>query len=86
MDNPTGPHHRGCARHGTGFTCSPQPFNDGADAGPRLRGVKLVHDVISDTNRTGLILTCLPEDLPVNETIELHDLRTADHGGWRHPE
>ena len=49
-------------------------------AGPVFEGVKLVHDVISDTKRTGLVLTCLPEALPVNETIELHQqLRTADH-------
>jgi anion-transporting ArsA/GET3 family ATPase len=40
--------------------------------GPVYNNVKLVQDVIADGTKTGIVLTCLPEDMPVNETIELH--------------
>jgi len=66
--------------HGLHMLASARSMMELTRAGPVYEGVKLVHDVISDTNRTGLVLTCLPEDLPVNETIELNDhLRAADH-------
>jgi anion-transporting ArsA/GET3 family ATPase len=39
--------------------------------GPVFDGVKLVHDLISDHDQTGIILTCLPENLPVSETLDL---------------
>jgi len=66
--------------HGLHMLASARSMMELTRAGPVFEGVKLVHDVISDTERTGLVLTCLPEALPVNETIELHQhLRTADH-------
>jgi anion-transporting ArsA/GET3 family ATPase len=49
-------------------------------AGPVYEGVKKVHELISDPSQTGLVLTCLPEELPVNETIALYtQLRKANH-------
>lgn len=66
--------------HGLHMLASARSMMELTRAGPVHEGVKLVHDVISDTARTGLVLTCLPEDLPVNETIELNEhLRSADH-------
>lgn len=66
--------------HGLHMLASARSMMELTRAGPVYEGVKLVHDVISDTDRTGLVLTCLPEDLPVNETIELNEqLREADH-------
>ena len=66
--------------HGLHMLASARSMMELTRTGPVYEGVKLVHDVISDTERTGLVLTCLPEDLPVNETIELNaHLRAADH-------
>ena len=66
--------------HGLHMLASARSMMELTRTGPVYEGVKLVHDVISNTERTGLVLTCLPEDLPVNETIELNaHLRAADH-------
>lgn len=66
--------------HGLHMLAAARSMMELTRTGPVYEGVKLVHDVISDTERTGLVLTCLPEDLPVNETIELNaHLRAADH-------
>ena len=66
--------------HGLHMLASARSMMELTRTGPVYEGVKLVHDVISDTERTGLVLTCLPEELPVNETIELNGhLLQADH-------
>lgn len=66
--------------HGLHMLASARSMMELTRVGPVYDGVKLVHDIISDTDKTGLVLTCLPEDLPVKETIELNaQLRLADH-------
>ena len=66
--------------HGLHMLASAQSMMELTRVGPVYEGVKLVHDIISDTDKTGLVLTCLPEELPVNETIELNtQLMRADH-------
>ena len=39
--------------------------------GPIFEGVRSVQEVMEDPCQTGIVLTCLPEQMPVNETVEL---------------
>ena len=57
--------------HGLSLLASPKSMMDLTRRGPIFEGVQSVHAIISDPVRTGIILTCLPEQMPVNETIEL---------------
>jgi anion-transporting ArsA/GET3 family ATPase len=45
--------------------------------GPIHKNAKLVHDLASDTSKTGIVMTCLPESMPVSETLHLHSELTA---------
>ncbi len=66
--------------HGLHMLAAPQSLMELTRAGPVYEGVKLVHDVISNPDKTALVLTCIPEELPVNETLELAShLNEADH-------
>ena len=58
--------------HGLSLLASPKSMMDLTRRGPIFEGVQSVHAIISDPVRTGIILTCLPEQMPVNETIELY--------------
>ena len=58
--------------HGLHLLNAPASMMALTQRGPVYNNVKLVQDVISDETKTGVVLTCLPEDMPVNETIELH--------------
>jgi anion-transporting ArsA/GET3 family ATPase len=51
---------------------SPQSMMELTRKGPIFEGVKQVHTVISDPTKTGIILTCLPEEMPVSETQHLY--------------
>ena len=58
--------------HGLSLLASPKSMMDLTRRGPIFDGVQSVHEVIADPEQTGIILTCLPEQMPVNETIELY--------------
>jgi anion-transporting ArsA/GET3 family ATPase len=57
--------------HGLNLLAAPGSMMELTQRGPVFDGVKLVHDLISDHDQTGIILTCLPENLPVSETLDL---------------
>jgi len=59
--------------HGLNLLAAPSSMMELTQGGPVFEGVKLVHDLISDPDKTGIVLTCLPETLPVSETLELFD-------------
>ena len=59
--------------HGLNLLAAPGSMMELTLKGPIFDGVKLVHDLIGDPDQTGIILTCLPEALPVNETVQLYD-------------
>lgn len=66
--------------HGLHMLQSTRSMMELTRMGPVYEGTKLVHDVLADTNRTAIVLTCLPEHLPVSETIELEaSLRSTDY-------
>jgi anion-transporting ArsA/GET3 family ATPase len=64
--------------HGLNLLAAPSSMMELTQRGPVFEGVKLVHDLISDPIQTGIVLTCLPEPLPVSETLELFDA-LGDH-------
>ncbi len=66
--------------HGLHMLAAPRSLMELTRGGPIHEGVKLVHEVISNPDKTALVLSCLPEELPVNETLELSGhLQASDH-------
>lgn len=56
---------------GLGFLRTPQAFVEAVRFGPARTHSQWVRDLIEDRSRTRLVLVTLPEELPVNETIEM---------------
>ena len=65
--------------HGLTMLRSPRAMMDIARKGPLFNNAKLVDDLLSDPERAALVLVTLPEEMPVNETIELAQA-VADSG------
>ncbi len=57
--------------HGLHMFNAPRAMMDLTRLGPVYEGVKLVDDVVGDPETTALLLTCLPEEMPVTETQDL---------------
>lgn len=57
--------------HGLTMLRSPKLMMKVTVAGPFYENAKLVDDVIGDPNRTGIVMVTLPEEMPVNEAIDL---------------
>ena len=64
--------------HGIGMLTTPRTFAEIARVGPIRRQAYKVSEMLADPERTGYVAVALPEEMPVNETIELEaKLRTA---------
>jgi anion-transporting ArsA/GET3 family ATPase len=59
--------------HGIAMLKTPSTFGDIARVGPIQRQAYKVRDMLADPARTGYVAVALPEELPVNETLELQD-------------
>ena len=57
--------------HALAVLRTPRTFRDLARAGPVRRQADIIHGLIVDRSRTGVVAVALPEQLPVNETLEL---------------
>jgi anion-transporting ArsA/GET3 family ATPase len=57
--------------HGLTMLDAARAMMDMTRAGPMYEGLKQVHDVLDDPTKTGLVLVALPEEMPVNETLDL---------------
>jgi len=57
--------------HGLTMLSSAGTMMELTRAGPMFEGVRQVYEVLSDPVRAGIILVCLPEEMPTNETIDL---------------
>jgi anion-transporting ArsA/GET3 family ATPase len=66
--------------HGLAMLSTPSTFGDIARVGPIQRQAYKVRDMLRDPQRTGYVAVALPEEMPVNETLELED-RLADQVG-----
>jgi anion-transporting ArsA/GET3 family ATPase len=63
--------------HGLGFLRTPRTFRDAARVGPISRQAGKIDAFITDPATTGVVAVALPEEMPVNETVDferqLHD-------------
>jgi anion-transporting ArsA/GET3 family ATPase len=63
--------------HGIALLRSPKTFADIARVGPIHRQAMRIHNFVTNPETTGVLAVALPEEMPVNETIELGErLRT----------
>jgi anion-transporting ArsA/GET3 family ATPase len=57
--------------HGVAMLTTPRTFGEIARVGPIRRQAYRVRDLLSDPEQTGYVAVALPEEMPVNETLEL---------------
>jgi anion-transporting ArsA/GET3 family ATPase len=57
--------------HGLAMLTAPRTFGEIARVGPVRSQASKVRDMLSDPKRTGYVAVALPEEMPVNETLEL---------------
>ena len=57
--------------HGLAMLTTPRTFAEIARVGPIRRQAGKVRDLLADGERTGYLAVALPEEMPVNETLEL---------------
>src|SRR5919106_2321532 len=57
--------------HGLAMLTTPRTFGDIARVGPIRRQAYKVRELLGDPERTGYVAVALPEEMPVNETLEL---------------
>jgi anion-transporting ArsA/GET3 family ATPase len=68
--------------HGLGLLRTPKTFSDIARVGPVKRQADTIYDFITDRSLTSVIAVAWPEEMPVNETIDLQR-RLKDDLGMR---
>jgi anion-transporting ArsA/GET3 family ATPase len=59
--------------HGLAMLTAPSTFGEIARVGPIRRQAFKIRDMLADPRRTGYVAVALPEEMPVNETLELGD-------------
>jgi anion-transporting ArsA/GET3 family ATPase len=57
--------------HGLAMLTAPKTFGEIARVGPIRRQATKVSEMLSDPKRAGYVAVALPEEMPVNETLEL---------------
>ena len=57
--------------HGLAMLTTPRTFGEIARVGPIRRQATKVRDLLADPERTAYLAVALPEEMPVNETLEL---------------
>jgi len=57
--------------HGIGMLTTPRTFGEIARVGPIRRQAEKVSAMLADPERTGYVAVALPEEMPVNETLDL---------------
>jgi anion-transporting ArsA/GET3 family ATPase len=57
--------------HGLAMLTTPRTFGEIARVGPIRRQAFRIRDTLADPERTGYVAVALPEEMPVNETLEL---------------
>lgn len=66
--------------HGLGMLGTPRTFREAVRAGPIHRQAGVLHSFITDPKTTGVVAVALPEEMPVNETVELEQRLHAEMG------
>ncbi|TMK41740.1 MAG: ArsA family ATPase [Actinobacteria bacterium] len=58
--------------HGMAYLAAPRTFADAARVGPIARQGRIIHQMLTDPRRTGVIAVSTPDDMPVSEALILH--------------
>ncbi|MCB9761578.1 MAG: ArsA family ATPase [Alphaproteobacteria bacterium] len=58
--------------HGLTMLSAPASMMELTVAGPFHENARVVHELFVDPARTGIVLVTLPEEMPVNETVDLY--------------
>src|SRR3954447_13706850 len=66
--------------HGLAMLQAPRTFAEIARVGPIRRRADGIHDFVRDPERTGVVSVALPQEMPVNETIEFREKLGTDMG------
>jgi anion-transporting ArsA/GET3 family ATPase len=66
--------------HGVALLRAPLTFANVARVGPIHRQAQRIHEFLSDRSVTGVVGVALPEEMPVNETIDLDGLLRQELG------
>jgi anion-transporting ArsA/GET3 family ATPase len=64
--------------HGVGFLHTPQTFAEIARVGPIARQARRIATTIGDGDFTAVVAVATAEEMPVNETLALHDALVSD--------
>ncbi len=64
--------------HAIAFLSVPQVILDTVPPGPMANQAKKMRDLLADRGTTGTVLVSLPEEMPVNETVDLHRALTGE--------
>lgn len=64
--------------HGVGILRTPATFAEIARVGPIAAQGRAIAATIADTSFTGIVAVCTPEEMPVNETLELAEQLALD--------
>jgi anion-transporting ArsA/GET3 family ATPase len=56
--------------HGLAMLRAPRTFGEIARVGPIRRRAEMIHSFLRDPARTGVVSVALPQEMPVNETLE----------------
>jgi anion-transporting ArsA/GET3 family ATPase len=65
---------------GLGMLRTPRTFAEVARVGPIRRKALIIDDFLRDPGRTGVVAVAIPEEMPVNETIEFRDKLRSQMG------
>jgi anion-transporting ArsA/GET3 family ATPase len=57
--------------HGLAMLSAPRTYADVARVGPIRRQATIIHKFVTDPASTGVVAVALPEEMPVNETLDL---------------
>jgi anion-transporting ArsA/GET3 family ATPase len=63
--------------HGAALLRTPRSFAEIARVGPIANQARTIADTIADPSFTAVVAVCTPEEMPVNETLELRDTLAA---------
>jgi len=66
--------------HGLGMLGTPRTFREAVKVGPIHRQAGIIHSFLADRRTTGIVAVALPEEMPVNETVELEQRLDAELG------
>jgi anion-transporting ArsA/GET3 family ATPase len=66
--------------HGLGLLRTPKTFGDIARVGPIKRQADTIYEFITDTTLTSVVAVAWPEEMPVNETVDLQRNLKQDLG------